>query len=186
MVSAITDLTVALEEIERLKILLAKASIDDLTGLPRRGQFENRVAEQLSHHHHHPEYHFSIFVVDLDGLKPVNDVKGHHTGDKLLTEFAQLFKKLMREYDIVARFGGDEFVALLPGETVEGAERVRERLLKEFEEAKNTIAHFSGASIGVASTSQNFKDFEALYKEGDKDMYIQKGDKRRGLLKKTA
>ena len=175
-------------QISELKELLREASMDSLTGLPGRQQFENRVNEELSQHHHHPEHHVSIFVVDLDHLKQVNDTHGHPAGDRMIVEFTQLFKTLMREYDIVARMTrGDEFAALLPGENHEGAKMVRQRLLQKFEELKDSMLFFSGASIGVASTSEGLETFEELYAKADQDMYLHKEASRELLLvKKTA
>lgn len=178
------QLEVALRQNEELRELLREASVDFLTGLPGRRQFEHRVKEELSQHHHHPEHHFSIFVVDLNNLKKINDTYGHSGGDRMIMEFVELFKKLMREYDMVARIGGDEFTAILPGESKEGAEVVKQRLLRKFNEFKDSMMYFSGASIGVASTSQGLPSFKALFEQADQDMYIHKKATRELLLVK--
>lgn len=181
------QLAAAVRQNEELRELLREASVDFLTGLPGRRQFEHRVKEELSQHHHHPEHHFSIFIVDLNNLKQVNDKDGHGAGDRMIKEFGQLFKNLMREYDMVARIGGDEFMALLPAENKEGSEVVKQRLLQKFDEFKNSMMYFSGASVGVASTSEGLKNFEDLYVVADQDMYKHKKATRESLLvKKTA
>ena len=182
-----SELELLKQENLRLRKLLDEASVDTLTGLAGRRQFEHRIAEEFSNHHHHPERHFSIFIVDLDHLKKVNDNHGHPAGDRMIVEFGQLFKKLMREYDMVARIGGDEFGAILPGENKEGAEMVKQRLLQKFEEFKDSMLYFSGVSIGVASTSEGLGTFDEMYTEADKKMYAHKNATRGFLLvRKTA
>ncbi|MEK7538380.1 MAG: GGDEF domain-containing protein [Patescibacteria group bacterium] len=182
-----TQLAIALRQNEELRELLREASVDFLTGLPMRRQFEHRVKEELSQHHHHPEHHFSIFVIDLNDLKKVNDTHGHSEGDRMIIEFGELFKKLMREYDMVARIGGDEFTAILPGESKEGAELVKQRLLQKFDEFRDSMVYFSGASIGVASTSEGLLSYETLFEQADQNMYTHKKATRELLLvKKTA
>ena len=179
------QLETALRQNAELRELLKEASMDFLTGLPERRQFEHRVNEEFSHiKRHHAAHHFAIFVMDLNHLKAVNDTHGHIAGDHMITEFGKLLKSLMRDYDMVARCGGDEFMAFLPEENKKSALLAKERLLAKFEEHRSSMMYFSGVAIGVASTSDGLGTFEELYNEADKDMYLHKEASREVLLLK--
>lgn len=169
------ELEIALARIRELEKLLEEASLDSLTGLPRRGQFKHRVEEEFSMSGRFG-IHFSILVADLNELKKVNDQYGHPAGDMMIASFARVFKNLMREYDIVARIGGDEFMALLPGQDLHGALAVKKKLVSGFENNKKLIPYFSGVAIGVASTEENILTFEMLYQAADARLYVHKAE----------
>lgn len=97
---------------------------DALTGLFNRAYLEeelNRLAKGR-------RFPVALIVIDIDGLKPVNDEQGHAAGDRLLVDAARLFSSVARGDDVVARVGGDEFVIVLPQTTVEAAEQALVRL----------------------------------------------------------
>jgi diguanylate cyclase (GGDEF)-like protein len=126
-----------------------RATRDILTGLPNRGEFTGRVELALTG----PlRGQVAVLFVDLDGFKDVNDSFGHAVGDELLVEAANRLSLDVRERDIVARFGGDEFVALLTdcsdAVALEVAERLRESLSRPYLVAGREVV--VSASIGLA------------------------------------
>ncbi|SFJ73652.1 diguanylate cyclase (GGDEF) domain-containing protein [Paenibacillus sp. UNC496MF] len=96
---------------ERLE---AMASTDPLTGLKNRRFFQDRLQAELDACRDSGRT-FSLLLLDIDRFKRVNDTHGHPVGDLILTKLAELLRSLSREGDVIARFGGEEFVALLPG-----------------------------------------------------------------------
>jgi diguanylate cyclase (GGDEF)-like protein/PAS domain S-box-containing protein len=127
LVSAvIRDVTERRLDEERLRYL---ADHDALTGLANRRSFEENLARELAiTDRYHREG--AMLLVDLDGLKDVNDTLGHAHGDELLRNIGELIGSRTRDTDMVGRIGGDEFAVLLPGTTVAGAKALAEDLLQ--------------------------------------------------------
>jgi diguanylate cyclase (GGDEF)-like protein len=154
------------------------ASTDPLTGLlNRRAFFES--AEQLIAHHAKKRAPVSLLAFDLDHFKSINDRFGHAIGDAALGVFAATVVANMRADDIVARIGGEEFVAVIPGE-IDAATAVAERLRQAFGEAGRTIAGQAvGAtvSIGAASGPAGI-DIHALLGWADYALYAAKANGR--------
>ena len=127
-----------------------KSRIDELTGLFNRRHFEERLKEEVSRHSRYGDA-FSIFMLDLDNFKAYNDTYGHPAGDTLLSQMGKIVKGSVRNVDQAFRYGGDEFVIILPQTTREDAyvvaERVRVQIAKTME--KQAIAVTS--SIGLAN-----------------------------------
>ncbi|HKZ50508.1 MAG TPA: GGDEF domain-containing protein, partial [Dehalococcoidia bacterium] len=107
-----------------------QAATDELTGLHNRRSFDLHLESELkrAQRYGHP---LSLLFLDVDELKAVNDRYGHLQGDQLLRHLASLLTGVLRKSDVAARFGGDEFVVLLPETTGEEAAAVTERLLGE-------------------------------------------------------
>jgi diguanylate cyclase (GGDEF)-like protein/putative nucleotidyltransferase with HDIG domain len=127
-----------------------KSRIDELTGLFNRRHFEERLKEEIARHSRYGDV-FSIFMLDLDNFKTYNDVYGHPAGDILLSQIGKIIKRSVRDADQAFRYGGDEFVVILPQTSRDDAyvvaERVREQLVEEVKkEALNVTC-----SIGLAS-----------------------------------
>lgn len=137
-----------------LSKLYQQATSDELTGLYNRNFMMQRLKEELKKAWRFKQP-LAIIFADVDFFKKVNDEYGHQMGDRLLTEFGELLKSSVREYDVACRFGGEEFVILLPHTTLENAEELAERLRRKTQqhyfcepEKQLTIT----ASFGVSAT----------------------------------
>jgi len=146
-----------------------KATQDGLTGLPTRSEFTGRVEAAL---HGPSRGHVAVLFIDLDGFKDVNDSFGHAVGDELLIETATRLAAEVRETDVVARFGGDEFVALLSDcsdeEAVEVAERLRASLSAPYRIGHRDVV--VSASIGLARPDED-DDAESALRNADLALY---------------
>lgn len=168
------DITEFKETERRLRYLSIH---DQLTGLYNRLYFEEEIA-RLEKGRIYP---ISTIMADLDGLKTVNDTNGHSAGDQLLVQAAAIFRSCFRGEDVVARIGGDEFAALLPGANARTAYKVIERINARLGEASNS---FNGKqisiSIGMATTEKGGSLLESI-KTADMSMYAVKQVKREKL-----
>ena len=162
---------------------------DSLTGLYNRTFFE----EEIKRLEKSRDYPISILICDLDNLKVANDMFGHAQGDKLLKSAAEILKMSVRQGDIVARIGGDEFALLLPKTSEEVAEKVGRRIsdtMTKFNEASPLIP--LSLSIGVATAEKPGSSLWEALREADDAMYrnklVQGTDQRVALVKtlKTA
>jgi diguanylate cyclase (GGDEF)-like protein len=150
------------------------ARIDVLTGLANRRMLEETLPWETARANRLNES-LSVILVDVDHFKPINDEFGHEVGDQVLSQLGNIFKSHLRSYDLAARFGGDEFVLLLPGTTRDGAiviaERIREAVgTFAFPEYPRQVA----VSIGIAAlgTGETGKELVARADDG---LYRAKG-----------
>ncbi len=169
-----------LEDITQRKAIAAQLSFeaghDVMTGLSNRTIFTERVTDLLSS----KTGPVAVLFVDLDHFKIVNDGLGHAAGDELLVEVAQRLRKVMRPGDVVARFGGDEFVVLCTQVTgLDTASQIAQRLLVTLAEPMMIGGEevFVTASIGIA-LSQDGDTAETLLRQADAAMYQAKHDGR--------
>jgi len=127
-----------------------KSRVDELTGLFNRRHFQERLKEEIARHSRYGDP-FSLFIIDLDNFKTYNDVYGHPAGDTLLGQIGTIIKNSIRDADQAFRYGGDEFVVILPqtagGDAHAVAERVRQQIADEMEKKSLTVT----CSIGLAS-----------------------------------
>lgn len=149
---------------------------DALTGLPNRALLDDRIDRVLERAHRDGDA-FAVLVVDLDGFKEVNDVRGHDAGDSVLQSIARRLGGVVRASDTVARVGGDEFVVLSPGtnddaEATVLAERIRLALRRPYRVDGNPIE--IDASIGWALFPRDGGTSEALLARADDKMYATK------------
>ncbi len=114
-------------EIAHLRRSSQESRVDALTGLANRRAFDERLDEEVARaiRYGHP---LSLLMVDIDNFKLVNDRFGHTAGDEALKALAAIIDRSIRTIDIVARFGGEEFVVILPETPIEGAAVVAERV----------------------------------------------------------
>jgi diguanylate cyclase (GGDEF)-like protein len=152
-----------------------KALFDDLTGLPNRALFFDRLGQAASMYENENKP-FSIALVDLDRFKEVNDMQGHHVGDLLLKHVAQNISATMRRTDTIARLGGDEFALLLPGATAENAEAIVKKLLSSLIQRVSLEGSMVDvvASMGVACYPEHDIDITRLLLKADIAMYAAK------------
>lgn len=129
--------------------LSAAASIDALTGLPNRREFDARLRQETARAKR-VGGEFGVVRVDVDGFQPFNDSAGHHAGDLLLEQVAQLLRRNVRVSDVVARLGGDEFAIIAPEAVQVDAYLLAERLRKAVREGLADSTHPMTLSAGVA------------------------------------
>ena len=149
---------------------------DQLTGLPNRTLFTDRLEHALAHSVR-DKHKIGLMFIDLDGFKPINDDYGHDVGDALLCAIAKTLNSLIRDADTVARIGGDEFVIILENITrLEDIIQVADKLLARFSEpflAAEITCHV-GCSIGIAIAPDDSSNADELIKKADTAMYMAK------------
>jgi diguanylate cyclase (GGDEF)-like protein len=107
------------------------ASTDGLTGLYNRAFLNQELKKVIEHARRFKNMHFSIMIVDVNGLKKINDTFGHEKGDEAIVRTGRLLKSVCRQTDIVSRLGGDEFAVLMPSTSLSQAEILYKRILQE-------------------------------------------------------
>jgi diguanylate cyclase (GGDEF)-like protein len=163
-----------LEVNERLRHM---SQTDALTGLDNRRNLNDRIEEMFAHALRLKEP-FALVMCDLDKFKSVNDNYGHQAGDEVLKQFASILKDEAREIDRVGRYGGEEFMVLLPGASIEKAagfaERVRNRVERHtFTFPGGTITRT--ASFGVSGwPHKKVTECDGLVRTADDALYVAK------------
>ena len=151
---------------------------DHLTGLPNRRLYQDRLASALERARRSNE-HTALLVIDLDRFKQVNDTLGHHVGDMVLQQVAEMFAARVRRSDTVARTGGDEFSVILEGPTSRAdAVHVGRSLIEMLQDPLKCGEHtvHIGASVGVAVFPEDAREIESLCIAADLRMYDAKHD----------
>jgi len=174
----LSDQTTELEKTqEELRLL---AMTDPLTGISNRRNFMSKIPGELERTRRYG-YPLSIMIFDLDNLKKINDKYGHDAGDELIRSFARHCSSQLRTIDQFARFGGDEFIALLvqtgKNNAIEIAERIRtstENL--EIQIGQETIT--TTVSVGLTTTKDEVNSAEELIKRADQALYDAKNSGR--------
>lgn len=155
------------------------ANFDALTDLPNRNLLADhtRYAIELARH---GQSKLCIMFVDLDGFKDINDSLGHHVGDNVLVDAGGRLQSVLRDEDLLARIGGDEFALVLPDTDPKAAAHFAEKLLEAFAEPilDSTYDLSITASIGIAIWPDDGPDLEALSRCADTAMYRAKHDGR--------
>ena len=156
--------------------LMEIATIDVLTRIPNRRATQAFLEKELSRTQRH-QGEFSILLIDIDDFKKVNDRWGHAVGDEVLVRTASLFQAMIRKQDLVGRWGGEEFLFIVPGPCDAGAlaERIRSEIARTEYRQANTEFHIT-VSIGVACADQTSLGDEIL-KKADDALYRSKSTK---------
>jgi len=145
--------------------LTLQAYSDGLTGLANRSLFRSKVETALKVALDRAEV--GVLFLDLDGFKAVNDEEGHQAGDRVLCEVAATLKAEARGSDVVVRYGGDEFLVILPGGTPSAARSLAERV-------RTRLAGRVGVSAGVAVYRPELHSPDELIREADRALYASK------------
>jgi len=167
---------------ERMSFL---ANHDALTGLLNHLSFQNIFEREFELHRRHGR-NLSLLFLDIDRFKRINDEYGHQVGDRVLREVAKVLTANLRKIDYVFRYGGDEFVIILPETPLEGAQVIAERL-------RQRVEHFlfSGGrdlklrltvSIGIASFPEHSMTAEGLLQKADAAMYAAKEESKNKIM----
>jgi diguanylate cyclase (GGDEF)-like protein/PAS domain S-box-containing protein len=174
-----SDLSNVKEKENRIEVLTSK---DGLTDLYNRDYFINKLNYEISRRNNSIDkcQELAIIFLDLDDFKEINDTLGHLAGDNVLVEFAARLKASIREYDIPARFGGDEFIVMLPHikenyKIIHIANRILEETNKPFL-IDNVELHLT-ASLGIARYPEDGSDSTILIRNADIAMYRSKESK---------
>ncbi|WP_294030506.1 diguanylate cyclase, partial [Thiolapillus sp.] len=154
------------------RALSIQASIDSLTGIYNRQKFESLLKDELDKfgRYHHP---LSVIMFDVDDFKSINDQQGHLVGDQILREISAVIKRGLRNSDVFARWGGEEFIILLPGTDRSGAYRLAEKLRALLESSRFSHDRRVTASFGVTELLEGDEP-ENLVRRADLAMLIAK------------
>ena len=165
------------QELEIAKSKLAEmANKDPLTNLYNRRYF-NDVADTLLSMAHRQQQEFSIFMLDIDRFKLINDTYGHNAGDVVLKKLSNLLTTSIRQSDVAIRFGGEEFVVLLPNTNIDGAVLIAKKLKEAIENIEIKIPNIDiikfTVSIGISQCdcSKNAEVIDDLVHKADEALY---------------
>ncbi|MCK8058427.1 MULTISPECIES: GGDEF domain-containing protein [unclassified Fusibacter] len=145
---------------------------DDLTRLNNRRYLIESISQLVSETRRHHES-FSVLFIDIDHFKLVNDIEGHMVGDEVLIMLGKLINDGLREYDIAGRYGGDEFMILLPHTKVEDASVIAKRISTNFNQSIKAITE-QPISLSIGVVASDDKTSEEIIKAADKAMYSKK------------
>lgn len=157
------------------------ANHDEVTGLYNRHAMYKYADQTLSDVENTQGHHTFLALIDIDYFKKVNDQYGHLIGDKVLRLIAGLIDSITRERDLVARFGGEEFLVLIPGQTPEQALAWANRTLETISKHPILVENqhlFITVSIGLAQLSESVHTFEELIEKADSALYQAKNEGR--------
>lgn len=159
---------------ELYKKARAEAVTDKLTGISSRRYVDQRLKEEIAHTKRENNYSFHAIFIDVNKLKEINDEYGHNKGDILIKKVAELLKGRTRAYDISGRYGGDEFVWILPNTSEEVTISVTQRLYDDINNIKieGVGEHKFSASLGIAIFQKESLGDPII--EADKAMYYAK------------
>jgi diguanylate cyclase (GGDEF)-like protein len=167
------DVTDLVQHADKLKVL---ATVDGMTGLFNRRHFLSLAEIEWSRYQRYSRP-MSLILFDIDRFKSINDSFGHYAGDHVIMQIADICRKQKRKSDIIARFGGEEFLMLLPETDLAAARRVAERLRRKVEMSAFSVvskAITTTVSIGVAEANATMASIFDLIKLADKALYIAK------------
>jgi diguanylate cyclase (GGDEF)-like protein/PAS domain S-box-containing protein len=154
--------------------LIELSTIDELTGLYNRREIINKLQETLNTKHRYSR-EYCLVLIDLDNFKSINDTLGHDLGDEALRSFAYVMRARLRKTDIFGRFGGEEFVIIMPETSQSDGYQICQELLSDFRElsfgkgTKNVIQ--PSFSAGLTIVTDEDQDISEVLRRADKAMY---------------
>lgn len=185
VIFALHDISLEKENAHLLEQVQKLAIIDPLTEIFNRRFFFDVANREIvrSMRYHNP---FSVIMIDLDKFKLINDTYGHPAGDAVLKEIVRLIKQNLREIDTLARYGGDEFIILLPETGLVGGQKVADRIMKAGDQANYLFKDFEipiAFSAGVAEYTFDLDhDIDDVIGRADKELYLVKETRRQGKI----
>ncbi len=166
------DILVVVRNFTRQKQAERMAAIDPLTHAYNRRTFSELLEQEIKKVDRN-DRSFSMVMLDIDHFKRINDTHGHDAGDYVLKRMAKLIRENIRDEDILSRYGGEEFVIILPERNLKGARAVAERIRKLIENASfDKVGHVT-ISAGVSDFMQG-DNKESVFKKADNALYIAK------------
>ncbi len=170
-----SKMALAIENAMKYEQAESSAVTDYLTGLPNARSLFLQLDRELARCKRDSKT-LTVMVADMDGFKQINDRFGHLEGNRVLRLFAHALKETSREYDYVARMGGDEFVVIAPGLTAEAAARKAEQMRDLAKQAGKDVCNedILSLSVGKSVFPEDGMDAEKILSEADKRMYLQK------------
>ncbi len=170
-----SKMALAIENALKYEQAESSATTDYLTGLPNARSLFLQLDRELARCKRDTSA-LTVMVCDMDGFKQINDRFGHIEGNRVLRLFAQALKESCREYDYVARMGGDEFVVVAPGLPPEAAAKKAEQLRDLAKQAGKEVCRedILSLSVGQALYPEDGRDAEELLAEADRRMYLEK------------
>ena len=154
--------------IEEKNKLITESLTDPLTGILNRRAILEELSQRMNHHLYDFE-HLSILMLDIDFFKKINDNYGHIVGDKVLIKVSEIISQLIRGFDTVGRYGGEEFLVILPNTNSENAYKAAERIRKKIEETEfDDIEHLT---VSIGFTSYADESIESLINKADQNLY---------------
>ncbi|GAB6181398.1 GGDEF domain-containing protein [Desulfotomaculum defluvii] len=160
-------------QINKINDMEKKLCLDPMTGLYNKSYLLRATLFEVERYKRFNQT-FSIIFIDLDNFKKINDTMGHKIGDLILIKVAKCIKKNVRTIDIPVRYGGDEFVILMPQTTYEGAKALLDRLKQNISLVDTTSKIKVSISGGISVFPNDSKDFEQLLNLADERMYKNK------------
>ncbi len=163
------------EKLHRERIeALQMAYEDPLTGMASRRHLEEFLADQFAAAERGRP--LAVVLFDLDAFKAYNDRYGHRAGDDILRQVGEVFRQNTREVNLSGRYGGEEFLTVLPDEDVDGARAFAERIRVEIERLTDETGETCTVSAGVAEYGEGIPDAQSLVERADEALYRAKAE----------
>lgn len=162
---------IAIEKAYYVRALKRVASIDPLTGLYNRRAFQRYLEREIERSKRSGK-NLAIMMIDIDGFKKINDTYGHVAGDEVLKNVGSILQHGLRKADVVCRYGGDEFIVIMPEISEKNAKHAKDRINRQLEEHNDKAKIPISLSIGIHVGSGT--DPETILKFVDEDLYDDK------------